>query len=94
MKFKSRLDKLEGVKCETLDPFVVQFRVLEPKSDVRVTGANVELNPPKCISIIGAGPNGAGSQLNCRDDETEVDFEERTRAEILRVHGRLPKDWE
>ena len=94
MKFRRRLEKLEEVKCETLDPFVVQFHVHEPKSDVRITGANVELNSPKCISIIGAGPYGAAAHLNCSDDETEVDFEERTRAEIMRVHGRLPKGWE
>lgn len=94
MKFRRRIERLEGVKCETLDPFVLQFDVLEAKSEVRVTGATVDLIPPKCISIIGPGPYGKASHLNRSEDETEVKFRERTRTEIMRIHGRLPKDWE
>ena len=94
MNLRKRIERLEGIKGKNHDPFVMLIGAFKTKSDAGPTGANVDQRSPKHIAIIGAGPFGNAVQLSCHEDETEYEFRVRTRSEIMRIHGRLPKNWD
>ena len=94
MTLRSRIHKLETQRGGDFSPLVIVFRVDRAKGPVRVSGASVEVtDAPAGFAIIGAGPHGEAANLTLADGEAEAVFLSRVEAETVRIHGRLPIDW-
>lgn len=97
MNLDSRLGKLEATrKAKNLEPFVIIFSVAKAVGEIRVSNGNGvtwETTPPR-FAILGAGPFGSGERVSCSEGKSEQAFRQRIREAFLRLHGRLPVDWQ
>ena len=93
MTLRARIGKLEGTRgADSPDPFVVLVQVIPAQADMRVTGAPLRDGPAR-FAMIGAGPFGPAENLTIGDGESESAFLSRVEATTLRIHGRLPANW-
>ena len=93
MKLQGRIEKLEAKRGGTIpEPLVILFRRVLAKGEVRVTGAE-PCEPAIRFAMIGAGQYGEAVTLRLLEGETKAAFLSRVEAESIRIHGRLPADW-
>lgn len=85
MTLRNRLETLER-RSPSKDgsPIVILFRIFSPDDPAN--------GWPGQAHIL-AGPHGDAACVIRGDDEAEAAFMERAGAEVLRIHGRLPKNW-